>query len=78
MIAWAGAERLALGLCDTLDTAPRPRWPLDDVRGPPSAVDELLASKALAGEPVVGEPASSEPASPPAPGAAAPNAPEPA
>jgi N6-L-threonylcarbamoyladenine synthase len=35
MIAWAGAERLALGLCDTLDTAPQPRWPLADVRGPP-------------------------------------------
>ena len=31
MIAWAGAERLALGLTDTLDTAPRARWPLSDV-----------------------------------------------
>jgi N6-L-threonylcarbamoyladenine synthase len=29
MIAWAGAERLALGLTDSLDTAPRARWPLD-------------------------------------------------
>ena len=29
MIAWAGAERLALGLSDGLDFAPRPRWPLD-------------------------------------------------
>jgi N6-L-threonylcarbamoyladenine synthase len=29
MIAWAGAERLALGLTDTLDVAPRARWPLD-------------------------------------------------
>ena len=29
MIAWAGAERLALGLTDTLDFAPRSRWPLD-------------------------------------------------
>jgi N6-L-threonylcarbamoyladenine synthase len=29
MIAWAGAERLALGLCDPLDFASRPRWPLD-------------------------------------------------
>jgi N6-L-threonylcarbamoyladenine synthase len=29
MIAWAGAERLALGLTDTLDAAPRARWPLD-------------------------------------------------
>jgi N6-L-threonylcarbamoyladenine synthase len=29
MIAWAGAERLALGMTDDLDVAPRPRWPLD-------------------------------------------------
>lgn len=29
MIAWAGAERLALGLTDTLDAVARPRWPLD-------------------------------------------------
>jgi N6-L-threonylcarbamoyladenine synthase len=31
IIAWAGAERLALGLVDTLDFAPRARWPLDQV-----------------------------------------------
>jgi N6-L-threonylcarbamoyladenine synthase len=29
MIAWAGAERLALGLIDPLGAAVRPRWPLD-------------------------------------------------
>jgi N6-L-threonylcarbamoyladenine synthase len=29
MIAWAGAERLAAGLSDTLDVSPRARWPLD-------------------------------------------------
>jgi len=29
MIAWAGIERLKLGLIDGLDFAPRPRWPLD-------------------------------------------------
>lgn len=29
MIAWAGIERLRLGLTDTLDFKPRPRWPLD-------------------------------------------------
>jgi N6-L-threonylcarbamoyladenine synthase len=29
MIAWAGAERFAAGLTDTLDFAARPRWPLD-------------------------------------------------
>jgi N6-L-threonylcarbamoyladenine synthase len=33
MIAWAGAERLALGLTDTLDISPRARWPLEDVTG---------------------------------------------
>ena len=31
MIAWAGAERLALGLTDGLDFRPRPRWPLTDL-----------------------------------------------
>src|SRR3954467_9463875 len=30
MIAWAGAERLAIGLTDTLDAAPRARWLLDE------------------------------------------------
>jgi N6-L-threonylcarbamoyladenine synthase len=29
MIAWAGAERLAAGLCDGLDAPARARWPLD-------------------------------------------------
>lgn len=29
MIAWAGIERLGKGLTDSLDFAPRPRWPLD-------------------------------------------------
>ena len=31
MIAWAGAERFALGLVDGLDFAGRPRWPLDEI-----------------------------------------------
>jgi N6-L-threonylcarbamoyladenine synthase len=39
MIAWAGAERLALGLTDPLDIAPRARWPLDEVAGPDSIAD---------------------------------------
>ena len=30
MIAWAGAERFALGLTDSLDVAARARWPLDE------------------------------------------------
>ena len=29
MIAWAGAERLVLGMIDTMDAAPRARWLLD-------------------------------------------------
>ncbi len=29
MIAWAGIERLGLGLVDGLDASPRARWPLD-------------------------------------------------
>ncbi len=36
MIAWAGIERLRLGLCDGFDFAPRPRWPLE---GGPVAVE---------------------------------------
>ena len=31
MIAWAGVERLTLGLTDPLDVAPKARWPLDEV-----------------------------------------------
>src|SRR6516164_8474203 len=31
MIAWAGAERLALGFSDPLEVAARARWPLDQV-----------------------------------------------
>jgi N6-L-threonylcarbamoyladenine synthase len=34
MIAWAGIERLRLGLMDSLDFAPRPRWPLDPAAPP--------------------------------------------
>lgn len=30
MIAWAGAERFAIGQTDSLDVPPRPRWPLDE------------------------------------------------
>ncbi len=39
MVAWAGIERLRLGLADGLDHAPRPRWPLDspDMTRPPPA-----------------------------------------
>jgi N6-L-threonylcarbamoyladenine synthase len=37
MIAWAGAERLALGLRDPLSFAPRARWPLDEAAALPGA-----------------------------------------
>jgi N6-L-threonylcarbamoyladenine synthase len=33
MIAWAGAERLALGLTDGLEAKPHARWPLSEVAG---------------------------------------------
>jgi N6-L-threonylcarbamoyladenine synthase len=36
MIAWAGAERLALGLTDGLDAAPRARWRLDEATPTPA------------------------------------------
>ncbi len=36
MIAWAGIERLTLGVTDGLDFAPRPRWPLET---PPAALE---------------------------------------
>ena len=35
MIAWAGAERLALGLEDAMETAPRARWRLDEAAAVP-------------------------------------------
>ncbi|NBR30489.1 MAG: tRNA (adenosine(37)-N6)-threonylcarbamoyltransferase complex transferase subunit TsaD, partial [Betaproteobacteria bacterium] len=34
MIAWAGLERLSLGLKDGLDFAPRARWPLTTLSSP--------------------------------------------
>jgi N6-L-threonylcarbamoyladenine synthase len=43
MIAWAGAERLALGLIDTLDVAPRARWPLSEVM---KAADQAVIPEA--------------------------------
>ena len=33
MVAWAGIERLRLGLSDPLATPPRPRWPLAELGG---------------------------------------------
>jgi N6-L-threonylcarbamoyladenine synthase len=36
MIAWAGIERRRSGFVDSLDFAPRPRWPLDPLAPPAS------------------------------------------
>jgi N6-L-threonylcarbamoyladenine synthase len=33
MIAWAGLERFQKGYMDGLDFKPRPRWPLEDLKG---------------------------------------------
>jgi len=33
MVAWAGIERLRLGLRDPLNAPPRPRWPLAELAG---------------------------------------------
>ena len=43
MIAWAGAERLALGLTSPLDFAPRPRWPLEQLEGRPECAPDAAA-----------------------------------
>ena len=45
MIAWAGAERLALGLTDSLHVAPRARWPLSDVSKPTQEETERVQEK---------------------------------
>jgi N6-L-threonylcarbamoyladenine synthase len=37
MVAWAGLERLRLGLVDGIDFAPRPRWPLETLAVPTGA-----------------------------------------
>jgi N6-L-threonylcarbamoyladenine synthase len=34
MVAWAGLERLRLGLVDDLAAALHPRWPLDPAAAP--------------------------------------------
>lgn len=45
MVAWAGAERLLLGLSDPLDVAARARWPLDS-RAEPMLGAGRLGAKA--------------------------------
>jgi tRNA N6-adenosine threonylcarbamoyltransferase len=43
MVAWAGIERLRLGLVDGLDFSPRPRWALGDVMSQPESGPIALA-----------------------------------
>jgi N6-L-threonylcarbamoyladenine synthase len=45
IIAWAGAERLALGLTNSLDAAPRARWPLDEIAAGQPAAQRTAAHK---------------------------------
>jgi N6-L-threonylcarbamoyladenine synthase len=45
MIAWAGAERLAMGLTDPLDVAPRARWPLDEIAAAKGRLQRTAAYK---------------------------------
>ncbi len=45
MIAWAGAERLALGMTDSLEVAPRARWPLDEIAAAEGAKRRTAAYK---------------------------------
>jgi len=45
MIAWAGCERLALGLTDSLDVAPRARWPLDEIAAAKGKLQRTAAYK---------------------------------
>ena len=44
MIAWAGAERLALGISDAMDTAPRARWKLDETTSVPAQFSNTRAN----------------------------------
>jgi len=43
MIAWAGAERLALGITDTMDAQPRARWLLDATATAPAGYGKTRA-----------------------------------
>jgi N6-L-threonylcarbamoyladenine synthase len=45
IIAWAGCERLALGLTDSLEVAPRARWPLDEIAAAKGALQRTAAYK---------------------------------
>jgi len=44
MIAWAGAERLAIGLTDAMDAPPRARWLLDENATAPAGFSKTRAA----------------------------------
>ena len=41
MVAWTGIERLRLGMRDGMDAAPRPRWPLEELRAPDPSMRQI-------------------------------------
>jgi N6-L-threonylcarbamoyladenine synthase len=45
IIAWAGCEKLALGMTDTLAAPPRARWPLDEIAAAEGARTNTAAYK---------------------------------
>ncbi len=45
MIAWAGIERLSLGMRDSMESAPRARWPLDEIAAAKGALLKTAAYK---------------------------------
>lgn len=49
MIAWAGLERLRLGLVDDMSAIARPRWPLDTLSAKPEAPGPHATDPAAAG-----------------------------
>jgi N6-L-threonylcarbamoyladenine synthase len=55
MIAWAGAERLALGLTDTLEAAAHARWPLSEVRGVAAVAGAEVSAAGQARAPASGQ-----------------------
>src|SRR5262249_5122922 len=63
IIAWAGAERLSLGLPDRLDASPRARWPLQSLQVAEPPADEAGAAAEAA--PVETAVMDEMPASPP-------------
>jgi N6-L-threonylcarbamoyladenine synthase len=55
IIAWAGAERLAHGLRDSLDASPKARWPLDQVVGPAAEAPAVAPAESAMPAPASGE-----------------------